>query len=198
MRIIAGSLGGRRVKIPQSKCIRPTTEKFKESLFNWMSCFIDFEDIDACDIYAGSGSLGLELLSRGARSLDFVEKNFQIYKILQENIENLRQTDAAKIFKMDGLRFSKMKDHPIYDLILADPPFFHYDIHQVVKNLLGRGYLRPGGFLIIERSIQTEEKDNAAFGITPVKRLGDSIIYKFESQKVPEEVNETSDVPGDL
>lgn len=182
MRIIAGSLKGRKVKFPQSKLVRPTTDRVKETLFNILSNQIDFNKITACDLYAGSGSLGLETISRGASEVHFVEKNFQVYKVLIQNIASLDVEECCKVFKMDAVKFTTISSHVKYDLILADPPFFKDDIHLVVDNLLKRDYLSEDGMIIIERSIQTKEKDEEAFKIEAFKRIGDSLIYKIKNE----------------
>ncbi len=179
MRIIAGKYKGRILKNPPAKLTRPTTDKTKEAIFNYLNNIIDFEGILMCDIYAGSGSLGLEALSRGAAEVHFVEKNFSVVKVLQQNISMLNAGDKTKIFKLPAVRFSKMKNHEQYDLIFADPPFFKDDIHIVAKNILDNGFLVPGGIFLIERSVQTKEKDVANFGTVPFKQLGDSLIYKL-------------------
>ena len=179
MRIIAGEFKGRIIKFPKSKLVRPTTDKFKESLFNYLNTKFDFEESQVCDIYAGSGSLGLEALSRGARSVHFVEKNFNVGKVLRSNIESLKTGSKCRVFLMDAVKFSRMKDFSRYDLVLADPPFFKFDIKLVIDNLIKRSYLNPNGILIVERSVQTEEKDTEAFGFEPARRLGDSLLYEF-------------------
>lgn len=178
MRIIAGEYKGRVVKFPKSKLVRPTTDRTKESLFNYLNNKIDFDEIKVCDIYAGSGSLGLESLSRGAGEVHFVEKNFNVSKILRENISSLNANDFCHVYKMEAVKFSKMSDHSSYNLILADPPFFQDDIHLVVKNILENNFLKEDGILIIERSVQTEAKDVEAFGIEPSRKIGDSLIYE--------------------
>ena len=76
--------------------------------------------------------------------------------------------------------FLKCRIMIIYDLILADPPFFKDDIHSAVKNFIERKYLTEDGIIIIERSIQTQKKDMESFGMEPFKRIGDSLIYLFE------------------
>jgi len=182
MRIIAGKYGGRIVKFPKSDLVRPTTDKVKESLFNYLFNQIDFDGIKVCDIYGGSGALGLESLSRGASEVHFVEKNFKVAKMLKENIKSLKADIECTVFNMDGLRFSKRENHEKYDLILADPPFFHYDVHDVLGNLLKFNFLSENGRIIIERSIQTRAKDKEAFGIEPFKKIGDSLIYEFFEQ----------------
>ena len=183
MRIIAGRFKGRTIRFPNSKLVRPTTDKTKESIFNYLVHSIDFDGIKVCDIYAGSGSLGLEALSRGADVVHFVEKNFHVFKMLQENISSLKADDSCKIYKMDAVRFSKMTNHEKYDLILADPPFFKNDIYLVVKNILEKKFLDEDGLMIVERSIQTKKEDEEAFNIEPFKRIGDSLIYQFFNVK---------------
>ncbi len=159
MRIIAGELGGRSIKVPKSKLVRPTTDKNKEAIFNYLTNKLEFGVLKVCDLYAGTGSLGLEALSRGAKEVHFVEQNFVVYKNLQHNIETLSVKDRTKIFKMSCLRFSSLAEHQQYDLIIADPPFFKDDIHKVVDNLIKNNFLSPNGYLLIERSIQTKNKD---------------------------------------
>ncbi len=179
MRIIAGKYKSRIIKVPNSKLVRPTTDKNKESIFNYLNNIIDFDNIKVCDMYAGSGGLGFEALSRGAEQIHFVEKNFVIYKNLYQNISTLKAEDNCKIFKMSSLKFSLLKEHDSYELILADPPFFKDDIHEVVRNIMTRDFLSEDGILIVERSIQTKEKDVENFEAEPIKRLGDSLIYQF-------------------
>lgn len=179
MRIIAGIYRGRIIKMPNSKLVRPTTDKVKESLFNILINQMDFEGIQVCDIYAGSGSLGLEALSRGAAQVHFIEKNFPVQKNLAENIKALGAENECRIFKMEAIAFAKMSLHEKYDLILADPPFFKDDIHAVFKNLIERDFLNDEGRIIIERSVQTEKNDIENFGIEPFKKIGDSLLYQY-------------------
>ena len=181
MRIIAGKYKGRTVKFPKSNLVRPTTDKTKESLFNYLVHSMDFEGIKVCDVYAGSGSLGLEALSRGAGQVHFIEKDFHVAKMLEENINSLDAKEDCKIFRMEAVRFSKLSEHDTYDLILADPPFFKFDIHDAVKNLIDKKFLNDDGVLIIERSIQTKKEDEEAFGKEAFKKIGDSLIYLFEN-----------------
>ena len=183
MRIIAGKYKGRVIKFPNSKLVRPTTDKVKESLFNFLVHNYDLENMSVCDIYAGSGSLGLEALSRGAARLDFVEKDYHVAKMLKENISSLDADNECRIFRMEAVKFSKLSEHHKYDLILADPPFFKDDIHKVTSNILEREFLSEGGMMIIERSIQTQKNDINAFGLEPFKRIGDSLIYLITSKQ---------------
>ncbi len=184
MRIISGELKGRLINVPKSDLIRPTTDRVRETLFNLLNNIIDFEGINVLDIYAGSGSLGLECLSRGAASVDFVEKNFVIHKNLQENIASLKVEDHCTIYKMEAVRFSSLPKKKEYDLILADPPFFKDDVYSVINNLLSNNYLAKDGFIVVERSKQTKEKDVLNFSVEPFKIIGDTCLYQLTAKKV--------------
>jgi len=110
----------------------------------------------------------------------FVERNFIIYKNLLKNIKSLDVEDQCKIFKMEALKFSRMEEHERYDLIFADPPFFKDDIYEVVDNLRTNTFLSEDGRIIIQRSIQTKEKDKLHFEIKPFKIIGDSCLYSLD------------------
>ncbi|MCB0746356.1 MAG: 16S rRNA (guanine(966)-N(2))-methyltransferase RsmD [Ignavibacteriae bacterium] len=179
MRIISGSLKGRTIKFPKSKLVRPTTDKNKESIFNYLNNIIDFSNILACDLYAGTGSLGLEIVSRGAAKVHFVENNFIVYKNILSNIEILKVEENCKVYKMTSEKFTKLFEHDRYDLIIADPPFFKDDIYKVFENLKENKFLSDEGILIIERSVQTKKADIENFNMEPIKKLGDSLIYQF-------------------
>jgi 16S rRNA (guanine966-N2)-methyltransferase len=181
MRIISGELKGRLINVPKSDQIRPTTDRVRETLFNLLNNIINFDGINMLDIYAGSGSLGLECLSRGAAKLDFVERNFIIYKNLEENIRSLGVEEQCTIHKMEAVRFSSIPPKHQYELILADPPFFKDDIYEVVKNLLLNKFLTSEGMIVIERSKQTKEKDIEKLGVEPFKLIGDTCLYKIKS-----------------
>lgn len=185
MRIISGTFKGRLISVPKSNLIRPTTDRIRETLFNLLNNILDFDGIKVLDIYAGSGSLGLECLSRGAEEIHFVEKNFVIYKNLESNFESLGVKDQCKIFKMPAINFSKKDEDAKYDLIIADPPFFKDDIYEVVENIFTNKFLNENAFMIIERSIQTKEKDINHFNVQPFKIIGDTCLYKIpDNQKL--------------
>ncbi|BDQ01481.1 16S rRNA (guanine(966)-N(2))-methyltransferase RsmD [Ignavibacterium sp.] len=179
MRIISGYLKGRFFNVPQSKFIRPTTDRVRETLFNILNNLIDFEGIEVLDLYSGSGSLGFECISRGAKSVLFVEKNNMIYKNLNENIKSLEIENKCSVVRSEAIVFTRKKSTKSFDLILADPPFFEYDIYNVVENLKQNGYMNSESLLIIERSIQTKEKDIENFKVEPFRIIGDACLYKI-------------------
>ena len=180
MRIIAGKFKGRTITSPNSKYIRPMTDRVRVSLFDILTNKIDFEGIKVLDMYSGSGSLGLECLSRGADEAHFVERNHTIYKNLAKNIESLSVEAQTKIFKMEALKFSRKDEHEQYDLIFTDPPFFKDDLYEVIENILTKNFLSANGSIIVQRSIQTKGKDKLHFEVEPFKIIGDSCLYALQ------------------
>ena len=180
LRITSGYLKGRYIKVPKSDLVRPTTERVRQTIFNILNNKITFDGIEVLDIYAGSGALGFECLSRGASQIHFIENNNLVYKNLEENIKSLDAHSSCSIYKMPALTFTSMKNHNQYDLILADPPFFKYDIYNVVANVLTNKYLRSEGIILIERSIITKQKDIENFKVNPFKIIGDACLYEIK------------------
>lgn len=121
MRIIAGEWGGRRLKPIRGKGVRPTTDRVREA---WMSALGGFlPEVRVVDLFAGSGALGLEALSRGAREAVFVERSRGALRTLEANIELLGAEDRCRVVREDALRFASRIDAGAFDLALADPPY---------------------------------------------------------------------------
>lgn len=182
IRIISGIFKGRFINVPASKFIRPTTDRVRETLFNLLNNRINFKGISVLDLYAGSGSLGLECLSRGAASVHFVEKNAVIYNNLNENIRSLGASEECTIYRMEAVRFTETFRNNKYDLILADPPFFKDDIYKAAANILKYEFLQDEESpFFIERSVQTKIKDQEMFNKEPLKIIGDTCLYEIFS-----------------
>lgn len=179
MRIISGYLKGRFFNVPQSKSIRPTTDRVRETLFNILNNIIDFEGIQVLDLYSGSGSLGFECVSRGAKSVLFVESNLFIYHNLIQNIKSLGLEKECSVIRSEAIAFTRKKSSQHFDLILADPPFFEYDIYKVTENIKANGYMHSDSIMIIERSIQTKQLDIENFKVEPFRIVGDACLYKI-------------------
>jgi 16S rRNA (guanine966-N2)-methyltransferase len=180
LRIISGSKKGHLINVPKSGLIRPTTDRVRETLFNILQNKILFDDIKVLDLYAGSGSLGIECYSRGACEIHFVEQNYEIYNNLLRNVEKVGLSNDSIIFRMNALKFSKLYKNCNYNLIIGDPPFFKDDIYKVVENLFANKYLHPAGLMIIERSIQTKKEDIEKFKTEPFKIVGDNCLYELK------------------
>ncbi len=130
MRIVAGEFGGRRLVPPKDARVRPTADRVREA---WMSILADaIPGARVLDLYAGSGALGLEALSRGAGSVMFVELNPPSLRALEANIDTLAVADRATVHRGDALRFSQRLAPGAFDLALADPPYTRDDAARLV------------------------------------------------------------------
>jgi 16S rRNA (guanine966-N2)-methyltransferase len=134
MRIISGRFKGRVLSSFQADHIRPTTDRVKETLFNkWMT---ETDGAKVLDLFAGTGNLGIEALSRGATHVDFVEMNPKSIVILKKNTELLKLDKSEyAIHKQDVLQYLKKYQGEPYNLILADPPFTEKMAHDVMQAL---------------------------------------------------------------
>ena len=121
MRIVAGRWRGRPIEAPRDERVRPTADKVREA---WLSIVApDIPGARVLDLFAGSGALGLEALSRGAASAEFVEINPSSLITIGENIERLKAGDAARVRRADALRYAEGLEAGAFDLCFADPPF---------------------------------------------------------------------------
>lgn len=153
-RIVAGKYRGRVLRVPD-KGTRPTSERVREALFSRLESWDEIAGASVLDLYAGSGALGLEALSRGAHSCDFVDRARGAYRCLTDNISR-NGIGGATAVKLDALRFLNTTDHR-YSLVFLDPP---YDYDQAefsdVLQALTRCAL-PDALIVVEQSSRTEE-----------------------------------------
>ena len=153
MRIISGIYGGRRLSPPKNITARPTTDFAKESLFNLLNNRMDFEGIDMLDLFAGTGGIGIECVSRGAREVTAVEiahvqQNWIISCCKQLGIRNL-SVIRGDVFKFLSACRTK------YDLIFADPPYALEQLPTLPDVILGQDILKEDGWLVIEHGKDT-------------------------------------------
>ena len=134
VRIIGGKWRSRRITFPETETIRPTPDRVRETLFNWLGQVLD--GMACVDLYAGSGALGLEAASRGAASVTLVDKNPRIVASLQDS-KRMLGADQVNIVKADALEFLK-RDQSTYDLVFVDPPFADGLPITLMKALAGR------------------------------------------------------------
>ncbi|HIJ23195.1 MAG: 16S rRNA (guanine(966)-N(2))-methyltransferase RsmD [Gammaproteobacteria bacterium] len=120
LRIIGGVWRGRQLTFADHPEIRPTPDRVRETLFNWLQMSI--RGAHCLDLFAGSGALGLEALSRGAADVDFVEKDRNSAQTIRDHL-NLLQSDQGKVHSMDAFRFLQQNGLSQYDLVFLDPPF---------------------------------------------------------------------------
>ena len=154
-RIVAGAFGGRRVNAPPGDRTRPTSDRVREALFSALTAMTGLTGARFADLYAGSGAVGLEALSRGAAQVLLVEADPRAALVIRENLSALRATPAARLVtgKVARVLAAGPAGGP-YDVVFADPPYAVPDgeIATVLTALASGGWLASGGIVVIERS----------------------------------------------
>ena len=180
MRIIAGTAGRTAIKVPPA-VTRPTTDFVRQALFSILGERV--ANARVLDLYAGSGAIGLEALSRGAGFCTFVEEHRQASVVISENLKKAR-LDGGQSVKSDVTTFLK-RDAATYDLIFADPPYWkHYGDKDHIADLLKSGLVRPrlaaGGWLIVEISSHQASHVSDDFSLVTRREYGNSAILIYE------------------
>lgn len=154
MRIISGKYGRRRFEVPRTFKARPTTDMAKENLFNILANYVDWEESDALDLFAGTGSLGFEMLSRGARSVTAIERDEAHTAFIRQTAETLGDS-GYKVIHYDVLKWLRRlaakepSEVPSYQVIVADPP---YDLAQLpdLPQLIREAHILAEGGLYVQ------------------------------------------------
>lgn len=175
MRVIAGSAKGRQLKGPPTMGTRPMTDRLKTSLFDTLTPF-GIAGARVLDLYAGSGSLGIEMLSRGADWCDFVEQSAGVVRIIQDNLRITRLEDRARVYKMPVERFlSTVAGNGgatagvEYDIIALDPPYADPGIERTLESVAARPVLAADGIVVIGHATQVKLAEE--YGGGRIKRV---------------------------
>ncbi|GIJ07133.1 16S rRNA (guanine(966)-N(2))-methyltransferase RsmD [Micromonospora andamanensis] len=154
-RIVAGSLGGRRITAPSGAGTRPTSDRVREALFSAVEAELDLDGARFADLYAGSGAVGLEALSRGAAHALLVESDPRAARVIRENLAALRVGASARLVtgKVATVLAAGVEGDP-YDVVFADPPYALPDdgIHAMLAALVDGGWLAAEALVVVERS----------------------------------------------
>ena len=139
MRVVAGKFAGRNLTSPDAR-VRPTAEDVRAALLDLLAS--DVKDAKVLDLFAGTGALGIEALSRGARSADFVEFRPGSLHALRANVAALRLRDETRIFKRDALPFAGALSADSYDVAFADPPYESRMLDRLIETWQAKGFAR--------------------------------------------------------
>ena len=189
MRIIAGKLKGTILYLPKDKSTRPLKDLVRESIFNLLNhsnkISIKLQNSNILDLYAGTGSFGLECLSRQASSVCFVEKKKDTIEILEKNIKKLGVKNKIKIFLSDIFELiekGKISETK-FDLIFCDPPFKDTNIEKLINLIFNKNLMNKNGIIILHRNKNTKEKMPNFFQVIDERIYGISkiIFGKFLS-----------------
>lgn len=150
MRIIRGKYGKRRFDVPHNITARPTTDFAKENIFNVIENIEDIEGEDVLDLFAGTGAISLEFLSRGARSVTSVEMASTQANFIRTVKEKLGD-DALRVIRGDAFKFLDSAKRP-FDIVFADPPYDHPRFDEIPSLILESRVVKPGSLVIVEHS----------------------------------------------
>lgn len=175
LRIIGGEFGGRRIATPKGEATRPTAEKVRGALFNMVENLMDLQGAVVLDLYAGSGALGLEALSRGAARCTFVEANARTAALIRENAETLGARDRAQV---TTARVASWLGHAALaepaTLILADPPYAAGEYETLFTTLATWPGAADGAVIAVEAPAKMDVALPSGLELTRVKRYGDT------------------------
>ena len=174
LRIISGEYRGRRLKVPAGNDVRPTSDRVREALFSLLSSLLSWEGLTVLDLYAGSGALGLEALSRGAKHAKFIEASHRHLKILQQNIELISPEQG---------RFELVQDHAVFwishftdpekpCLAFLDPPFSGKEYDHMLQKLAFLPAIRIGSIIVVESQESREIKFPEIMELVKHRRYG--------------------------
>lgn len=153
LRIIGGRWRGRRLSVPEAEGLRPTPDRVRETLFNWLQPYI--AGASCLDLFAGTGALCLEALSRGAARVVMVEKAAQAVAQLRQHVTTLKAENAAVVLA-DAVDFLRQAPQA-FDIIFLDPPFKSDLIARCAELVEARGWIKPGGLIYVEAPSRIEK-----------------------------------------
>lgn len=161
MRIITGQYKGRRFEVPRTFKARPTTDFAKENIFNVLNGYLDFDGITALDLFSGTGSISLELVSRGCRQVISVEADRDHHAFIKQCVKKLGADNCVTI-RGDVFRFIKGCRQQ-FDFIFADPPYALPELHGIPELVFKAGMLKEGGVFVFEHGKKDDFSDNPHF-----------------------------------
>lgn len=178
MRVISGIFKGHQLKSARQLDIRPATDRVKETIFNVLQTRLKLEGAQILDLYAGTGSLAIEALSRGAAFATIVDNSRASIGLINLNIDKLKLSDKSSIIQTDAYKFiSKTGDK--YDLIFADPPYVYEFTNSIPEKVFTNNLLNSGGFLIIEHTKKMIFENSDKYIQSIKKDFGNTVVSFF-------------------
>lgn len=188
MRIIAGLYRNHLLHTPKGLQTRPTASRLREALFNICQHYI--EEASFLDVFAGSGAIGFEALSRGARSVTFIDNSREAIRCIQKNAEQLKVTSQCQVLYGDAFQLLKslQQQRRLFDIIYADPPYQTQDptsiiySERLIREVDHLALLSPKGTLFVEEAVEAQPllKDLRSLHLKNSRRMGTSILQQYE------------------
>lgn len=195
MRVISGTARGCKLQPVPGMNTRPTTDRVKENVFNLIQDHV--RGARVLDLFAGTGQLGIEALSRGAQSCDFVEYNKTAYNIVYKNTQAARVADRAALYRTEAVAFVSRAEKRQYDLILLDPPYGGTILENALLQIETFDILSTDGIIICESAVG--DRFAHGFEVVRERRYGATMITVLCRQDGgTDERHENCDLPGQL
>lgn len=181
VRIVGGEFRGRSIAAPKTSSIRPTTDRTRESLFNILSHAHPeaLDGVRVLDLFAGTGALGLEALSRGCRTALFVESGVEGRGVIQKNIETLGLQGRARLFRRDATKLGPAGTSGPFALVFADPPYGRELGEKALVSAARGGWLEDGALVILEEVAGAQPDPGEAFTFLESRAFGDTTMRFF-------------------
>lgn len=186
MRIVGGKFRGRRLVAPTGRQTRPSTDRLREALFN----ILDHREngLTGCrvlDLFAGSGALGLEAVSRGAEFALFVETDAAARGTIRQNIETLALEGQTRVFRRDARHLGPLPTNVggAFDVVFMDPPYTEQELDGIVGGLLEGGWIAEGTLFVIERGSDQPPLTVPGLKLADQRRYGDSHLFFYEAEE---------------
>jgi 16S rRNA (guanine966-N2)-methyltransferase len=178
VRIVAGRLRGAALAAPKTQGTRPTSDRLRETVFNILAHGLDV-DLDGArvlDLFAGTGALGFEAISRGARHCTFIEEGTQARGVIRRNMETLGLNGVAKIFRRDATRLGAAGTIEPFGLVFADPPYDKGLGEKALASAATGGWLKPGAVCVLEERSSADVEVPEGFDLLDRRVAGDSQV----------------------
>ena len=172
MRVVAGDARGRTIVAPEGTRTRPTSDRVRESIFNMLFSLGATGELDALDLYAGCGALGIEALSRGATHCTFVEKDRRAVECIRDNLDSLGYADRSTVIQADVLEWVERNEQG-FDVVLADPPYADESWETLLDQLTARWVVAEAGEVVDE---------HPSWDVVREKTYGTTVVTVFARQ----------------
>ncbi len=186
MRIVGGKFKGHNIASPSGAATRPTSDRVREAIFNILAHGIagfDLDDARVMDLFAGTGALGLEAVSRGARFCQFIDDGTEARGLIRRNADALGIIGLVKIWKRDATRLGPCSPQPAFDLVFADPPYGKGLGEKTLQSLVEGQWLNAGAVVVLEEDETAVVNDVTRLTLLDQRSYGETQVrfYRFAS-----------------
>jgi len=176
LRVISGSARGRKLSAPDGLDTRPTTDRVKESIFNIISPYMPAANV--LDLFAGSGAMGIEALSRASQHAVFVEQSRKALSVIQKNLSDTRLTDRSEVLHTDAFSYLG-RANTKFDIIFLDPPYNKGMLSAAIDIIYENSLLADGGIIVAETELGGEIPDDSGFSLIKQAKYGKTVVLIF-------------------